>query len=155
MSGGGDLLAIFGGLPPIVREAIERVLADKGKSWSDLERALAESGRVPWVEVDQCLEQMFRQLHRDEKTEKSKKFDAVYEALIDRLSSFGVNSAYGQGDYWVVDDDYGDDVLRIHVFQPGFWSNEVLSAVDTTLRDFPGWRVDARAEMAIPSASDN
>ena len=34
-------------------------------------------------------------------------WEALYERLHDALSEFGKNDADGDGDYWIVDDDWG------------------------------------------------
>src|SRR5262245_48185077 len=64
---------------------------------------------------------------------------ALYDALVETLGEFGKNDAFGEGDYWLVDDDWGGLLHKIVVSGPDFWSDQLQQRVRETLKGFPQW----------------
>lgn len=65
----------------------------------------------------------------------------IYAALVALMSTRGTNDAFGEGDYWVVDDDYGNRELSIIVNNLGLISQELIGAIQSELADFEKWVV--------------
>ena len=62
------------------------------------------------------------------------------EALVTVSAKHGTNDAFGDGDYWVVDDDWGGYHQKICVTRNGFWTNEIQAVVQRALADnFQNW----------------
>lgn len=80
---------------------------------------------------------------------------AVYDSLSESVAKLGVEDPYGKGDYWVVDDDYGDATQKICVHRKSFLVPELLTAIQASLRSFPGWRVMLQIEFPIKGVPAN
>jgi len=73
---------------------------------------------------------------------REERWNSLYERLLDALSSFGKNDAFGEGDYWVVDDDWGGQHQKLCITSPRFWSDSVRDQIRQTLADsFADWGV--------------
>ncbi|MET3442954.1 hypothetical protein ABIC94_003743 [Variovorax paradoxus] len=68
-------------------------------------------------------------------------WQTLYRSLGATLSRFGEEDAYGKGDYWIVDDDYGDTSHKVCVSRLAFITPELVAAVQRSLSDVPHWRV--------------
>ena len=76
----------------------------------------------------------------------------LYEELTSLMSKFGSENASGDGDYWVVDDDWGGRHQKICVTRHGFWSEKIREHVQQLLaRSFPDWGIFVVFE---PSANE-
>lgn len=65
----------------------------------------------------------------------------LYGALGDVLRSFGVENAFGDGDYWIVDDNWGDPSHKVCVSRASFIMPALLAAVQNSLTGYQAWRV--------------
>jgi hypothetical protein len=83
----------------------------------------------------------------DEFTEQ----DRVWELLHDRISKvlrrFGTEDHFGNGDYLLVDDNYGwerhiVEVQKLHMFEV-----PVVKKLQSILREFPGWEVNMAVDV--------
>jgi hypothetical protein len=69
-------------------------------------------------------------------------WDDVYGQLVEVLSGVGKNDSCGDGDYWIVDDDWRGKHQKICVANGQFWTPEVQERVCRLLKDnFADWGV--------------
>ena len=73
---------------------------------------------------------------------REQEWKELYEQLVTALVSFGKNDAFGNGDCWLVDDDWGKAQHKIEITNPEFWSDAVHRRIRQVLASsFPGWGV--------------
>jgi hypothetical protein len=73
---------------------------------------------------------------------RAKQWEALYSRLLQALAEIGENVSSGGGDYWLVDDNWGDCHQKLCVTDHDFWSDSVRQQVQTVLNDgFPDWGV--------------
>lgn len=77
----------------------------------------------------------------EEETKRSEEWISLYSALCAALSHLGAEDAYGDGDYWIVDDDYGHQSHKVCISRLDFITPELIAAVQLTLKDLPHWEV--------------
>jgi hypothetical protein len=70
-------------------------------------------------------------------------WEALYGRLLEVLTEFGKNGPLGaEGDYWLIDDDWGGLHHKIEVVSADFWSDAVHQRIRQTLANsFPDWGV--------------
>jgi hypothetical protein len=73
----------------------------------------------------------------------------LYAALNKILASFGIENPYGKGDYWLVDDNYGDSSQKICISKLSFLRPAVLTAIQKVLQPFPDWRVLVQIDIPV------
>jgi hypothetical protein len=75
-------------------------------------------------------------------TSREQRWEALYSRLLHALSEIGENVPSGGGDYWLVDDDWGDRHQKICVTALHFWSDSVRQKVQEVLNEgFSDWGV--------------
>ncbi|WP_374666293.1 hypothetical protein [Ramlibacter sp.] len=79
----------------------------------------------------------------------------VYGALRACLSEFGTEDPYGQGDFWLVDDDYGGTTQKICVHHRDFLTPALIPAIQALLAEHSGWRVLIQFEFPISGVIPN
>lgn len=65
----------------------------------------------------------------------------LHGALRDVLSRFGIEDPYGDGDYWVVDDNWGDPSQKVEISRASFLTPTLITEIKEALRAYPSWRV--------------
>src|SRR5262249_28041961 len=68
-------------------------------------------------------------------------WQALYGRLRECLAALGKHDASGNGDYWIVDDDWGGHHHKVCITNPTFWSPSAESAIRETLAPSPNWGV--------------
>ena len=72
-------------------------------------------------------------MHREDA--QSREWDAIYSSLQDALSKFGREDPLGDGDYWIVDDNYGSPQHKVCVYKASFLTRPMVTAVQRALQD--------------------
>lgn len=57
----------------------------------------------------------------------------LYQKLCHLLLKYGKNDPYGNGDYWVVDDDWGEMQQKICIFKPEVLQHKLLADIQLLL----------------------
>jgi hypothetical protein len=78
---------------------------------------------------------------------------SLYDTLSKALGSLGEENSYGEGDYWIVDDDYGDSAHKLCLTKLSFLRTQVIAAIQEALKPFLGWRVVVQLEVEIDGSS--
>ena len=81
-----------------------------------------------------------------------KEWSALYLSLGEALSQLGREDAYGKGDFWLVDDDYGDTTHKICVARRIFITPELIGALQLVLTQAPHWRVLLQVDEEVDGA---
>ncbi|NIK47067.1 hypothetical protein [Variibacter gotjawalensis] len=73
--------------------------------------------------------------------EQSEIWERLYEQILSLLSRYGVDNAFGDGDCFLVDDNYGwkrhhVEVHQFHMFRP-----DIVAKVRSLLDEFPEWQI--------------
>lgn len=87
-------------------------------------------------------------------TDRDDEWKCLYGVLGSTLSELGIENAYGDGDYWLVDDDYGDTTHKVCVHSKSFLRPTLIAAIQRALQGFPNWRVMLQFEFPIAGAAD-
>ena len=89
----------------------------------------------------------------NDEEKRDEEWDDLYNALSKSLRRFGVENAYGEADYWLVDDDYGDTTHKVCVHRLSFLRKELIVAIQQSIKSFPNWKVMVQLEMSVDGAS--
>ena len=87
-------------------------------------------------------------------TTRDEEWKRLYEELRRSLKTLGIENAYGDADYWLVDDDYGDTTHKVCVHRNSFLTPAVITAIQNALQRFPQWRVMLQLEFPIAGVPD-
>jgi hypothetical protein len=77
--------------------------------------------------------------------------ERIWQSLHDKatevLDAFGKKDYRGRADYWIVDDDWGLDFIRIEAQNLQMLSPVVVARLKQVLVDFPGWHIAVRVDV--------
>jgi len=80
--------------------------------------------------------------------ERIRAHERIWQNLHDKaaevLSGFGREDFRGRADYWIVDDDWGLDFIRVEVQNLQMFRPVVVEKLKSILVDFPGWHIAVR-----------
>ena len=79
---------------------------------------------------------------------KQSEWRRLYARLRPLLTKHGKESPYGDGDFWLVDDDWGGELHKICVSNIRFLSRDVVKEIQNLLKtEFPSWGVMCQLEI--------
>jgi hypothetical protein len=80
--------------------------------------------------------------------ERIRAHEGIWQSLHDKatevLDTFGTKDYRGRADYWIVDDDWGLDFIRVEVQNLQMFRPAVIEKLKRILLDFPGWHIAVR-----------
>jgi hypothetical protein len=82
-------------------------------------------------------------------TSRDDEWKRLYEDLRKSFNTLGIEDPYGEGDYWLVDDDYGDTTHKLCVHSKTFLTLALIRSIQQALAAFPHWRVMLQIEFPI------
>ena len=71
----------------------------------------------------------------------------LHDKASEVLDAFGKKDHLGQADYWIVDDDWGLDFIRVEVQNLQLLRPVVVGKLKHILADSPGWHIAVRVDV--------
>lgn len=65
----------------------------------------------------------------------------LYERIAGYLKPLGTESPIGKGDYWLLDENWGQRLHRIEVQNLNFLAPSVVGELQLLLSDYPDWEI--------------
>jgi hypothetical protein len=72
---------------------------------------------------------------------------SLHDKATEVLDAFGKKDCLGHADYWMVDDDWGLDFIRVEVQNLQLLRLVVVGKLKQILGDFPGWHIAVRVDV--------
>ena len=85
---------------------------------------------------------------------RRQEWQSLYDVLCRTLASLGTENARGNGDYWLVDDDYGDTTQKLCVWRPEFLQPSLIRLLQAKLGAYSHWRVMVQLEVKVNGVLD-
>ena len=73
--------------------------------------------------------------------EQEAKWNYLYTTLSQTLQRFGREDAFGDADYWLIDDNWGNQQQKVEIQNLELLRPEVVDALQKTLAGLPGWEI--------------
>lgn len=74
-------------------------------------------------------------------------WQSLHDKATEALDAFGKKDCFGKADYWIVDDDWGLDFIRVEVQNLQLMRPVVIDRLKQILADFPGWHIAVRVDV--------
>jgi hypothetical protein len=71
-------------------------------------------------------------------------WQSVHDKATAALDAFGTKDYRGRADYWIVDDDWGPDLLQVEINNLRMLQRDAIGALKRVLDDYPGWQIIVR-----------
>src|SRR5512143_1949863 len=73
--------------------------------------------------------------------QQEQEWHALYKLVVKTMAQWGVDNAFGKGDYLIVDDNYGWRRQKLEVQNLKMFKVEIIKALQALLKDFPNWTI--------------
>jgi hypothetical protein len=74
----------------------------------------------------------------------------LHDRITAALDGFGKKDPFGNGDYWLVDDNWGTELHQIEFQNLNLLQPSVIKTLQGLLGDFTKWRITVCADIAAP-----
>ena len=71
-------------------------------------------------------------------------WQSVHDKVTVALDAFGTKDYRGRADYWIVDDDWGPDLLQVEINNLRMLQRDAIGALKRVLDSYPGWQIIVR-----------
>src|SRR5436305_1611737 len=80
-------------------------------------------------------------------SEQEREWQILQDRIIKLLENFGRKDAFGDGDYWLLDENWGRyrqelEVQNLNLLQP-----HIIKSLQALLADLPKWYITARVDV--------
>src|SRR3954454_25121689 len=65
----------------------------------------------------------------------------VHDKATAALDAFGTMDYRGRADYWIVDDDWGPELLQVEINNPRLLRRDAIGALKRVLDAYQGWQI--------------
>jgi hypothetical protein len=79
-------------------------------------------------------------------------WEALYSGINAIMREYGKESHVGTGDYWVVDDNYGNPDSKILIFNLGLLRKTIVTRLQGLLASYPRWEIIVAVD--VPTIGD-
>ncbi len=77
----------------------------------------------------------------DDDAERARAWQILYDRIIAVLQQFGTNNAFGKGDYWVLDDNWGPQQQKVEIQNLDLLKPNIVRSLQAVLAEYPGWDI--------------
>jgi hypothetical protein len=77
-------------------------------------------------------------------------WSALYTELSAFLSKRSLSSPYGEGDYWLLDDNWGNGEHLLYIYREDFLNAELVHGIKQILAKFTLWKVVISVDLVAP-----
>jgi hypothetical protein len=74
-------------------------------------------------------------------TRQERDWGILYERISKLLQQFGKVDAIGEGDYWLIDENWGFDQHKVEVQNLNLLDPKIVKSLQTLLGGFPDWEI--------------
>ena len=79
--------------------------------------------------------------------DQERDWQILHDAITRVLDKFGRKNAFGDGDYWLVDDNYGTRRHRLEVQNLDLFRIDILRQLQATLAGFADWCITVQVDV--------
>jgi hypothetical protein len=83
----------------------------------------------------------------DKRAVQEAEWQVLHDRVTETLDRFGKKNAFGEGDYWLVDDNWGWRRHQVEVQNLNLLRPSVIKALQTLLADCPNWDITVRVDV--------
>lgn len=77
---------------------------------------------------------------------QDKDWQVLHDRITATLNRFGKKDAFGKGDYWLVDDNWGWELHQLEFQNLELLRPQVIKSLQALLADFPRWEISVRVD---------
>jgi hypothetical protein len=87
-------------------------------------------------------------MSKSENLDRIRAHERIWQSVHDKataaLDAFGRKDYRGRADYWIVDDDWGPDLLQVEINNLRMLQRDAIGALKHVLDSYPKWQIIVR-----------
>jgi hypothetical protein len=88
----------------------------------------------------------------DAEVVQEENWQILHDRITETLRPFGRKNAFREGDYWLLDDNWGWDCHQLEIQDLNLLQPRIIKALQALLADFPNWYMTVRID--VPGTED-
>jgi hypothetical protein len=80
-------------------------------------------------------------------SEQEREWQILQDRIIRLLQKFGRRDAFGQGDYWLLDENWGRHRQELEIQNLSLLQPHIVKSLQALLADLPNWYITARVDV--------
>ncbi len=81
------------------------------------------------------------------KADQARDWQILHDEITRVLDRYGKKDAFGRGDYWLVDDNYGPRRHRLEFQNLDLFQIDIVRRLQAVLSGFPDWRITIQVDV--------
>jgi hypothetical protein len=81
------------------------------------------------------------------RADQARDWQILHDAITRVLDRYGRKNAFGKGDYWLVDDNYGPRRHRLEFQNLDLFRTDILQQLQAVLAGYPDWRITIQVDV--------
>jgi hypothetical protein len=82
-----------------------------------------------------------------------REWQILHDRITDLLDRYGRKNAFGEGDYWLLDDYLGPRRQELEIQNLNLFKPHIIKSLQALLADFPNWHITAQVD--VPGKEDS
>lgn len=78
---------------------------------------------------------------------QDREWQTLYTRISETLDQFGRKDAFGNGDYWLIDDNWGARRHLLEIQNLDLLKPHVVKSLQSLLNDYPDWEISAGVDV--------
>lgn len=83
----------------------------------------------------------------DEDQKQEEVWTQLHHAVTETLAQYGTKNAFGEGDYWINDDNYGWARIQVGIQNLNLYRPAIVHELRSLLSDLPGWAITMAVDV--------
>jgi hypothetical protein len=80
--------------------------------------------------------------------DQEREWQTLQDRIIDLLQRFGRKDAFGDGDYWLLDDNWGRHRQELEIQNLNLLQPHIIKSLQALLADLPNWYITAQVDVS-------
>jgi hypothetical protein len=80
-------------------------------------------------------------------SEQEREWQILQDRIIRLLQKFGRRDAFGKGDYWLLDENWGRHRQELEIQNLSLLQPHIAKSLQALLADLPNWYITARVDV--------
>jgi hypothetical protein len=80
-------------------------------------------------------------------TNREREWQILHDRITELLDRYGRKNAFGEGDYWLLDDHLGPRRQELEIQNLNLFRPHIVKLLQALLADFPDWHITAQVDV--------
>jgi hypothetical protein len=89
----------------------------------------------------------------EKKVMQEQEWQVLHDRITEVLNKYGRKDAFGKGDYWLLDDNWGRHQQQLEIQNLNLLKPHIVKSLQALLANFPNWYITAQVDLSSRGGS--